>query len=62
MFTGLIEEIGIISKIEKGSRSAQISIKATKVIDDLKIGDSISTNGACLDSYFFLIKITLQLM
>jgi riboflavin synthase len=48
MFTGLIEEIGIISKIERGSRSAQISIKATKVIEDLKIGDSISTNGACL--------------
>lgn len=48
MFTGLIEEIGIISKIERGNRSAQISIKAGKVIEDLKIGDSISTNGACL--------------
>lgn len=48
MFTGLIEETGTIKNIVIGSKSAQISISAKKVLDDLKIGESISTNGACL--------------
>ncbi len=48
MFTGLIEEIGIVQKIDRGSKSAQITIGAKKIMDDVKIGDSISTNGVCL--------------
>lgn len=48
MFTGLIEEIGEVKGIKKGLRSAQIEIGATKVLEDIKLGDSISTNGVCL--------------
>ncbi|KYH35313.1 riboflavin synthase [Clostridium tepidiprofundi DSM 19306] len=48
MFTGLIEEIGIVKSINKGIHSAKISIHAKKVLNNLKIGDSISTNGVCL--------------
>lgn len=48
MFTGLIEEIGEIKSIEKGARSARITIKAEKVMCGIKIGDSVSTNGVCL--------------
>jgi len=48
MFTGLIEEIGIVDRVVKGMKSAQITIKAKKIIDDVKLGDSISTNGVCL--------------
>lgn len=48
MFTGLIEEIGTVKKIVFGSRSAEITIKASKIIYDVKLGDSISTNGICL--------------
>ncbi|MCB2296922.1 riboflavin synthase [Clostridium tagluense] len=48
MFTGLIEEIGEILSIGKGARSARITIKATKILEDTKIGDSINTNGVCL--------------
>lgn len=48
MFTGLVEEIGKISKITKGSNSYQFSIQAKKVLSDLKLGDSVATNGACL--------------
>lgn len=48
MFTGLIEEIGKIEAIAKGERSARLTIKAEKIIEDLNIGDSISTNGVCL--------------
>ena len=43
MFTGLIEEIGEILSIGKGARSARITIKATKILEDTKIGDSINT-------------------
>lgn len=48
MFTGIIEEIGIVDRISKGTKSAQITIKAEKVLDEVKLGDSISTNGVCL--------------
>lgn len=48
MFTGIIEEIGKIKAIKKGSLSATLSIEASKVLEDTKLGDSISTNGVCL--------------
>ena len=48
MFTGLIEEIGTVKKIVSGSASAEITIKASKIMDDVKLGDSIATNGICL--------------
>jgi len=48
MFTGLVEEIGKIISIKKGTNSAQITINARKVIQNVQIGDSIATNGVCL--------------
>lgn len=48
MFTGLIEEIGIVKSIIKGGQSAQITIQAHEVLNETKIGDSICTNGVCL--------------
>jgi riboflavin synthase len=48
MFTGLIEEIGHIKAIQRGSKSIRLSIAASKVMDDVKLGDSIATNGICL--------------
>jgi len=48
MFTGLVEEIGEIRSIEKGAKSARITIKADKILIGTKLGDSIATNGVCL--------------
>lgn len=48
MFTGLIEEIGHVAKIQNGARSTRIAINANLVTEELKLGDSISTNGVCL--------------
>lgn len=48
MFTGIIEELGTISSIQWGSKSAILNIGASKILDDIKTGDSINTNGACL--------------
>ncbi|MCK9268149.1 MAG: riboflavin synthase [Alkaliphilus sp.] len=48
MFTGLIEEIGTVESVKKGPKSATISIKAKKILEDMVPGDSIATNGVCL--------------
>ncbi len=48
MFTGIIEETGIVKEITRGSKSATLRIQATKVLEETHIGDSISTNGICL--------------
>jgi riboflavin synthase len=48
MFTGLVEEIGRVQSVTKSTKSARITIKASKVLEEAKLGDSISTNGVCL--------------
>lgn len=48
MFTGIVEEVGAIQNVKKGIKSSRLAIKAKKVINDTKIGDSICTNGVCL--------------
>lgn len=48
LFTGLVEEIGKVLKISKGTNSSKISITAQRVLDDVKIGDSIAVNGTCV--------------
>ncbi len=47
MFTGLIEEVGKIRSFERRGTNAVINIEASEVLDDVKIGDSISISGAC---------------
>ena len=48
MFTGIVEEIGVIVKITRGAHSGQMVVQAKMILEDCKIGDSISINGACL--------------
>lgn len=48
MFTGIIEEIGVVQSIKKGEKSSRLVIKGNKVIKNTNIGDSICTNGVCL--------------
>lgn len=48
MFTGLIEEMGKITNISRKGSGMEISVKADKVIQNVKIGDSIAVNGVCL--------------
>lgn len=47
MFTGLIEETGIVKGIDKTPEAFYLSVECRKVLDGLKTGDSISVNGAC---------------
>ncbi|WP_349947526.1 riboflavin synthase [Lacrimispora sp. BS-2] len=48
MFTGIIEEIGKIQTIRKGPESSFISVQAKKIMEDVRLGDSIAVNGVCL--------------
>lgn len=48
MFTGLVEELGKIKSITKGTKSARLTIEGQVVLKDVKLGDSIAVNGTCL--------------
>lgn len=48
MFTGLIEEVGIVMSLSVTDRGGRIRVNAEKVLNDLKVGDSIAVSGACL--------------
>ncbi|MCR5417162.1 MAG: riboflavin synthase [Pseudobutyrivibrio sp.] len=48
MFTGIIEEIGNVKEINRNSASSQITIRASKALEDVHLGDSIAVNGVCL--------------
>ncbi len=48
MFTGIIEELGKVQKIQRIARHTLLEIKTDKISRDANIGDSIAVNGACL--------------
>lgn len=48
MFTGIVEEIGTIRGIVRGSLSIELSINCSRILEDVKTGDSIAVNGICL--------------
>lgn len=48
MFTGIVEEMGVLRSVRRGAHSAVLSIGAETVLSDLKIGDSVAVNGVCL--------------
>ena len=48
MFTGIVEETGIIKKKILNLDGMELTIHANKVLEDLKVNDSISCSGICL--------------
>ncbi len=48
MFTGIVEELGKIQRISRGSTKQSICISCEKVLEDIHVGDSIAVNGVCL--------------
>lgn len=50
MFTGLVEELGTVKELTRGSGNlaATLEIEGSVVAQDAKIGDSIAVNGCCL--------------
>ena len=47
MFTGLVEEIGVVRSLRPQGKGFRISVGAKKILQDLRIDDSVSLNGAC---------------
>ncbi len=48
MFTGIVEEVGTVTAVDRGRCSAVLTIRAETVLEDAKVGDSIAVNGICL--------------
>lgn len=48
MFTGLVEELGEVAWLKPIGDSAQVAIRAQRVVEDARHGDSIAVNGVCL--------------
>ena len=47
MFTGIVEEMGAVTSLEQTLGGVRLTILASTVLADLKLGDSVSINGAC---------------
>ncbi len=47
MFTGIVEEVGIVKAFNKDAKGASLEIECKTVLEDTKIGDSIAINGVC---------------
>jgi len=48
MFTGIVEELGTVEGLERQSDAVRLTVRATAVLEDVTLGDSISVNGCCL--------------
>ena len=46
MFTGLVAELGTVQKLAQQGESYHLTVAAAKVLQNLKIGDSVAVNGA----------------
>jgi len=48
MFTGIVEEVGVVAAVEPLSAGARLRIRCQKVLEGTSEGASISVNGVCL--------------
>jgi len=48
MFTGIVEEAGVVERIKPTAKSIELTVRANKCARGLKIGDSLAVNGCCL--------------
>jgi riboflavin synthase len=53
MFTGIIEELGVVDSIEQLPDAIRLKIRGPLVVSDVKRGDSIAVNGTCLTAVEF---------
>lgn len=48
MFSGIVEEVGRIHRLERRGSAATLEVTARRVLEETQVGDSIAVNGACL--------------
>jgi riboflavin synthase len=47
MFTGIVETVGTVARIERRGSMQRATVRAPEILDDVVLGDSISLSGAC---------------
>ncbi len=63
MFTGIVEEVGVVKALDKSLAGGSLHVLAKAILGDLPAGASISVNGACLtvvagDSEEFVVEVS----
>jgi riboflavin synthase len=48
MFTGIVEELGVVEGLEEQTDAIRLTVRGPHVVTDARLGDSISVNGCCL--------------
>jgi len=48
MFTGIIEERGVITRVERGADAARLTVRGPRAVEGVRHGDSIAVSGVCL--------------
>jgi riboflavin synthase len=48
MFTGIVEELGTVEDVVDQGDAVRLTVRATTVLEDARLGDSIAVNGCCL--------------
>ena len=63
MFTGIVEEVGYVRDYQKNANGALLTVACRKIIEDMRIGDSICINGVCetvvsFEKEFFTVNVS----
>jgi len=48
MFTGIIQEVGLVTSLKQHPHAALLEVKASESLSQLRLGDSVAINGVCL--------------
>jgi riboflavin synthase len=48
MFTGIVETMGTVVRVLRRGGGARLEVRSSQVVSDVKTGDSVSVNGACV--------------
>jgi riboflavin synthase len=48
VFTGIVEELGVLSELDRAGQRARLTVRAELVTDGLALGDSVAVSGVCL--------------
>lgn len=63
MFTGLVEDIGVVKAMQSDRDSMKITVHSAMIAEDVKLGDSIAVNGVCLTvTHFTNQQLTMDVM
>jgi riboflavin synthase len=48
VFTGIVEAVGVVERVERGGAAARIAVREERLAGEVAVGDSVAVNGCCL--------------